>query len=230
LPFEVSQVYDYYSDEIEVKQSIIDKIDRENLLKQLETHYIKNDIGKTYIRQNSAAMLDVYSTNPAIMVVQEMPLAPLRPAVIAFDTCKRSFAGTKINVNNEVTVSDGSITSLKYGLAKGKYQFAFEAKKPGIRKKAKGFVWADYEILIGLTHLRAFGNHVRLKVSVFGDHKLLVEKTFDPTDHFMSMDTFFVLDEAQNVEVKIENIDNTSPDLLPAETVVRQLKITTVDL
>ena len=65
LPAKVSQTYPYHHQEIHTKQALIDKIHSEHILQAIDNPYIGQNIGKDYIKQNAATMLDVFSTSPS---------------------------------------------------------------------------------------------------------------------------------------------------------------------
>ena len=224
LPVEVSQIYTYHHREIQTKQAIIDKIPDEHILQ-----YIEQNIGKDYIKQNAATMLDVFSTSPSLIIANQIPHEPLHPGTIAFDTCKLSPTGVQINIRNTATLRDGVITTPSYDLAPGKYLFTFQAKKPATPERSQSFIFGEYEASITVKRLSAFREQASIRISIFADQTLLKQQIFIPTKNFAQMDAFFSLEKNQRVSVQIENLHNTSDHLLPVETTVKQLKIEKAD-
>ena len=218
LPAEISQIYTYYQEEIQTKQTIIDKIHSEHILQYINNNYIGQNIGKDYIKQNAATMLDVFSTSPSLIIVNQIPHEPLHPGTIAFDTCKLSPTGVQINIRNTATFRDGVITTPSYDLKSGKYLFTFQANKSATPERSKSFVFGEYETKITVKRLNAFREHASIRVSIFADQTLLTQQIFIPTENFAQMDAFFSLEKNQRVSVQIENFH-------PAETTIKQLKI-----
>ncbi len=223
LPAEISQIYTYHHEEIQTKQAIIDKIHSEHILQ-----YIEQNIGKDYIKQNAATMLDVFSTSPSLIIANQIPHEPLHPGVIAFDTCKLSPTGVQINIRNTATLRDGVITTPSYDLKRGKYLFTFQANKSATPERFQSFIFGEYETRITVKRLNAFRKHASIKVSIFADQALLTQQIFIPTENFAQMDAFFSLEKNQRVSVQIENLPDISASLLPVETTIKQLKIETV--
>ena len=218
LPVEISQIYTYHQEEIQTKQAIINKIPDEHILKYIDNIYIGKNIGKNYIKQNAATMLDVFSTSPSLIIANQIPHEPLHPGTIAFDTCKLSPTGVQINIRNTATLRDGAITTPSYHLKRGRYLFTFQANKSAIPERSKSFIFGEYETKITVKRLNAFREHASIKVSIFADQTLLTQQIFIPTENFAQMDAFFSLEKNQRVSVKIEN-------LYPVKTTVKQLKI-----
>lgn len=229
LPVEVSQIYTYYPEEIQTKQAIIDKIPDAHILQYIDNNYIGQNIGKDYIKQNAATMLDVFSTSPSLIIANQIPHKPLHPGTIAFDTCKLSPTGVQINIRNTATLRNGVITTPSYDLVPGKYLFTFQAKKFTTPERFQSFVFGEYETRITVKRLSAFREHASIKVSIFADQTLLTQQIFIPPKNFAQMDAFFSLEKNQRVSVQIENLHNTSDHLLPVETTVKQLKIEKAD-
>lgn len=223
LPAKVSQNYDYHRAEIAVKQAIIDDIPREHILQYVKNPYIERDLGADYIQQNAATMLDVFSTSPTLIIADSMPHAPLRPAVIALDTCTRSPTGTQINIRNTATLRAGSITTPAYELNPGAYAFSMRAKKPATPARSRAFAVGEYEIAIEIKRPPAFPNRARIRVSIFADEILLTQRIFDPTEAFKQMDTAFSLATRRRVSAKIENFTDAPGS--PAETTIERLSI-----
>ena len=220
LPAEISQIYTYHHEEIQTKQAIIDKIHSEHILQ-----YIEQNIGKDYVKQNAATMLDVFSTSPSLIIANQIPPEPLYPGVIAFDTCKLSPTGVQINIRNTATLRDGVITTPSYDLKRGKYLFTFQAKKPATPERSRSTVFGEYETRITVKRLNAFRKHASIKVSILADQTLLTQQIFIPTENFAQMDAFFSLEKNQRVSVQIENLPDISASLLPVETTIKQLKL-----
>ena len=218
LPVEISQIYTYHHKEIQTKQTIIDKISGEHILQYIDNNYIGKNIGKNYIKQNAATMLDVFSTSPSLIIANQIPHEPLHPGTIAFDTCKLSPTGVQINIRNTATLRDGVITTPSYDLKRGKYLFTFRANKSATPERSKSFIFGEYETKITVKRLNAFREHASIKVSIFADQTLLTQQIFIPTEHFAQMDAFFSLEKNQRVSVQIENLH-------PVKTTVKQLKI-----
>ena len=229
LPVEVSQIYTYHHREIQTKQAIIDKIPDAHILQYIDNNYIGKNIGKDYIKQNAATMLDVFSTSPSLIIANQIPHEPLHPGTIAFDTCKLSPTGVQINIRNTATLRDGVITTPSYDLAPGKYLFTFQAKKPATPERSQSFIFGEYEASITVKRLSAFREQASIRVSIFADQTLLTQQIFIPPKNFAQMDAFFSLEKNQRVSVQIENLHNTSDHLLPVETTVKQLKIEKAD-
>lgn len=229
LPVEVSQIYTYHHREIQTKQAIIDKIPDAHILQYIDNNYIGKNIGKDYIKQNAATMLDVFSTSPSLIIANQIPREPLHPGTIAFDTCKLSPTGVQINIRNTATLRDGVITTPAYDLAPGKYLFTFQAKKFTTSKRSQSFIFGEYETSITVKRLSAFREQASIRVSIFADQTLLTQQIFIPPKNFAQMDAFFSLEKNQRVSVQIENLHNTSDHLLPVETTVKQLKIEKAD-
>ena len=229
LPVEVSQIYTYHHREIQTKQAIIDKIPDAHILQYIDNNYIGKNIGKDYIKQNAATMLDVFSTSPSLIIANQIPHEPLHPGTIAFDTCKLSPKGVQINIRNTATLRDGVITTPAYDLAPGKYLFTFQAKKFTTSKRSQSFIFGEYEASITVKRLSAFREQASIRISIFADQTLLKQQIFIPTKNFAQMDAFFSLEKNQRVSVQIENLHNTSDHLLPVETTVKQLKIEKAD-
>lgn len=225
LPVEVSQIYTYHHREIQTKQAIIDKIPDAHILQYIDNNYIEQNIGKYYIKQNAATMLDVFSTSPSLIIANQIPHEPLHPGTIAFDTCKLSPTGVQINIRNTATLRDGVITTPSYDLAPGKYLFTFQAKKPATPERSQSFIFGEYETSITVKRLSAFREQASIRVSIFADQTLLTQQIFIPPKNFAQMDAFFSLEKNQRVSVQIENFYDTSDPLLPVETTVKQLKI-----
>lgn len=225
LPVEVSQIYTYHHREIQTKQAIIDKIPDAHILQYIDNNYIGKNIGKDYIKQNAATMLDVFSTSPSLIIANQIPHEPLHPGTIAFDTCKLSPTGVQINIRNTATLRDGVITTPSYDLAPGKYLFTFQAKKPATPERSQSFIFGEYETSITVKRLSAFREQASIRVSIFADQTLLTQQIFIPPKNFAQMDAFFSLEKNQRVSVQIENFYDTSDPLLPVETTVKQLKI-----
>ena len=221
LPTQISQVYTYYDTEINNKKLIIDRVDREYIYTQ-----IQYDDGE----RAGVTMLDVFSVNPSIMFVTQMPHFPLVPDRIALDSCEKPSTGTKIHINNEATISDGFIKTPGYDLRSGGYRFGFEAKKPEVRERVRVFVFGAYETTIKVKHLRAFDEQVKICVSIFGDRVLLKQKVFDPTEEFGQMNVDFFLEKKQNVFIKIENVDELLNNGVPSETIIRKLAVSSLDI
>ena len=228
LPVEISQIYTYHHEEIQIKQAIIDKIHSEHILQYIDNNYIEQNIGKNYIKQNAATMLNVFSTSPSLIIANQIPPEPLYPGVIAFDTCKLSPTGVQINIRNTATLRDGVITTPAYDLEPGKYLFTFQAKKSATSERSQSFVFGKYETRITVKRLNAFRKHASIKVSIFADQTLLTQQIFIPTENFAQMDAFFLLPKNQRVSVQIENLHDISDPLLPVKTTVKQLRIETV--
>ena len=220
LPAKVSQIYTYHHEEIQTKQAIIDKIPGEHILQYIDNNYIGQNIGKDYIKQNAATMLDVFSTSPSLIIAKQIPHEPLHPGTIAFDTCKLSPTGVQINIRNTATLRDGVITTPSYDLKLGKYLFTFQAKKPATPERSQSFIFGEYEASITVKRLSAFRESESIKVSIFADQTLLTQQIFIPTENFTQMDAFFSLEKNQRVSVQIENLH-------PVETTIKQLKIET---
>ncbi len=220
LPAEVSQIYTYHQEEIQDKQAIIDKISGEHILQYIDNNYIGQNIGKGYIKQNAATMLDVFSTSPSLIIANQIPHEPLHPGIIAFDTCKLSPTGVQINIRNTATLREGVITTPTYDLKPGKYLFTFQAKKPATPERSQSFVFGEYETRITVKRLSAFRKPASIRISIFADQTLLTQQIFIPTEKFAQMDTFFLLLKDQRVSVQIENLH-------PVETTIKQLKIET---
>ena len=218
LPVEISQIYTYHQEEIQTKQAIINKIPDEHIMQYIDNIYIGKNIGKNYIKQNAATMLDVFSTSPSLIIANQIPHEPLHPGTIAFDTCKLSPTGVQINIRNTATLRDGVITTPSYRLKRGRYLFTFQANKSAIPERSKSFIFGEYETKITVKRLNAFREHASIKVSIFADQTLLTQQIFIPTENFAQMDAFFSLEKNQRVSVKIEN-------LYPVKTTVKQLKI-----
>ena len=218
LPVEISQIYTYHQEEIQTKQAIINKIPDEHIMQYIDNIYIGKNIGKNYIKQNAATMLDVFSTSPSLIIANQIPHEPLHPDTIAFDTCKLSPTGVQINIRNTATLRDGVITTPSYRLKRGRYLFTFQANKSAIPERSKSFIFGEYETKITVKRLNAFREHASIKVSIFADQTLLTQQIFIPTENFAQMDAFFSLEKNQRVSVKIEN-------LYPVKTTVKQLKI-----
>lgn len=218
LPVEVSQIYTYHNKEIQTKQAIIDKISDEHILQYIDNNYIGKNIGKDYIKQNAATMLDVFSTSPSLIIANQIPHEPLHPGTIAFDTCTLSSTGVQINIRNTATLRDGGITTPSYHLKRGKYLFTFQANKSATPERSKSFIFGEYETKITVKRLNAFREHASIKVSIFADQTLLTQQIFIPTENLTQMDAFFSLEKNQRVSVKIENF-------YPVKTTVKQLKI-----
>lgn len=229
LPVEVSQIYTYHHREIQTKQAIIDKIPDAHILQYIDNNYIGENIGKDYIKQNAATMLDVFSTSPSLIIANQIPHEPLHPGTIAFDTCKLSPTGVQINIRNTATLRDGVITTPSYDLAPGKYLFTFQAKKPATPERSQSFIFGEYEASITVKRLSAFREQASIRISIFADQTLLKQQIFIPTKNFAQMDAFFSLEKNQRVSVQIENFYDTSDPLLPVETTVKQLKIEKAD-
>lgn len=229
LPAEVSQIYTYHHEEIQDKQAIIDKIPDAHILQYIDNNYIGKNIGKDYIKQNAATMLDVFSTSPSLVIANQIPHEPLHPGTIAFDTCKLSPTGVQINIRNTATLRDGVITTPSYDLAPGKYLFTFQTKKPATPERSQSFIFGEYEASITVKRLSAFREQASIRVSIFADQTLLTQQIFIPPKNFAQMDAFFSLEKNQRVSVQIENLHNTSDHLLPVETTVKQLKIEKAD-
>ncbi len=225
LPVEVSQIYTHHHREIQTKQAIIDKIPDAHILQYIENNYIEKNIGKDYIKQNAATMLDVFSTSPSLIIANQIPHEPLHPGTIAFDTCKLSPTGVQINIRNTATLRDGVITTPSYDLAPGKYLFTFQTKKPATPERSQSFIFGEYEASITVKRLSAFREQASIRVSIFADQTLLTQQIFIPPKNFAQMDAFFSLEKNQRVSVQIENFYDTSDPLLPVETTVKQLKI-----
>lgn len=218
LPVEISQIYTYYPEEIQTKQAIIDKIPGEHILQYIDNNYIGQNIGKDYIKQSAATMLDVFSTSPSLIIANQIPHEPLHPGTIAFDTCKLSPTGAQINIRNTATLRDGAIKTPSYALKRGKYLFTFQAQKPVSPERSQSFVFGEYETKITVKRLNAFRKHASIRVSIFADQVLLTQQIFILTKNLAQMDTFFSLKKNQRVSVQIENLH-------PVETTVKQLKI-----
>ena len=218
LPAKISQIYTYHQEEIQTKQTIIDKIHSEHILQYIDNNYIGQNIGKDYIKQNAATMLDVFSTSPSLIITNQIPHEPLHPGTIAFDTCKLSPTGVQINIRNTATLRDGVITTPAYDLKRGKYLFTFQANKPAIPERSQSFVFGEYETKITVKRLNAFRKHTSIRVSIFADQTLLTQQIFIPTKNSAQMDAFFSLEKKQRVSVQIENLH-------PVKTTVKQLKI-----
>ncbi len=229
LPVEVSQIYTYHHREIQTKQAIIDKIPDAHILQYIDNNYIGKNIGKDYIKQNAATMLDVFSTSPSLIIANQIPHEPLHPGTIAFDTCKLSPTGVQINIRNTATLRDGVITTPAYDLKRGKYLFTFQAKKPATPERSQSFIFGEYETSITVKRLSAFREQASIRVSIFADQTLLTQQIFIPPKNFAQMDAFFSLEKNQRVSVQIENFYDTSDPLLPVETTVKQLKIEKAD-
>ena len=229
LPVEVSQIYTYHHREIQTKQAIIDKLPDAHILQYIDYNYIGQNIGKDYIKQNAATMLDVFSTSPSLVIANQIPHEPLHPGTIAFDTCKLSPKGVQINIRNTATLRDGVITTPSYDLAPGKYLFTFQAKKFTTPGRSQSFVFGEYETSITVKRLSTFREQASIRVSIFADQTLLTQQIFIPPKNFAQMDAFFSLEKNQRVSVQIENLHNTSDHLLPVETTVKQLKIEKAD-
>ncbi len=225
LPVEVSQIYTHHHREIQTKQAIIDKIPDAHILQYIDNNYIEKNIGKDYIKQNAATMLDVFSTSPSLIIANQIPHEPLHPGTIAFDTCKLSPTGVQINIRNTATLRDGVITTPSYDLAPGKYLFTFQTKKPATPERSQSFIFGEYETSITVKRLSAFREQASIRVSIFADQTLLTQQIFIPPKNFAQMDAFFSLEKNQRVSVQIENFYDTSDPLLPVETTVKQLKI-----
>ncbi len=222
LPVEVSQIYTYHHREIQTKQAIIDKLPDAHILQYIENNYIGKNIGKDYIKQNAATMLDVFSTSPSLIIANQIPHEPLHPGTIAFDTCKLSPTGVQINIRNTATLRDGVITTPSYDLAPGKYLFTFQAKKPATPERSQSFIFGEYETSITVKRLSAFREQASIRVSIFANQTLLTQQIFIPPKNFAQMDAFFSLEKNQRVSVQIENFH-------PVETTIKQLKIVTTD-
>jgi hypothetical protein len=217
LPYMISQVDNYYREEVTIKQSIIDRINQEDILQHLDHNYIE---GKP------ATMLDIFSTSPSLIITKRMPYKPLRPDVIAFDTCERSETGTWFNdINNELTIGEGDVATPVYSLEHGEYRFTFEARKPAQRQRSMVFGFGEYEANITVKHMREFEENISIKISIFGDRILLTEKIFDPIEDFTQMNTFFHLAKNQNIVVKIENVNYGSSHEVSVKTMIKNLKI-----
>lgn len=229
LPVEVSQIYTHHHREIQTKQAIIDKIPDAHILQYIDNNYIEKNIGKDYIKQNVATMLDVFSTSPSLIIANQIPHEPLHPGTIAFDTCKLSPTGVQINIRNTATLRDGVITTPSYDLAPGKYLFTFQTKKPATPERSQSFIFGEYEASITVKRLSAFREQASIRISIFADQTLLTQQIFIPPKNFAQMDAFFSLEKNQRVSVQIENLHNTSDHLLPVETTVKQLKIEKAD-
>jgi len=221
LPTQISQAYTYYDTEINNKKLIIDRVEREYIYEQIEY-----DDGA----RAGVTMLDVFSVNPSIMLVTQIPYFPLITDRIALDSCEQSSTGTKIHINNEATISDGFIKTPGYDLKSGAYRFVFEAKKPEARERARVFVIGAYEATIKVKHLRAFDEQVKICVSIFGDHVLLKQEVFDLTENFDQMNVDFFIDKKQNVFVKIENVDELLNNGVPSETIIRKFAVSSLDI
>ena len=222
LPVEVSQIYTYHHEEIQTKQAIIDKISDEHILQYIDNNYIGENIGKGYIKQNAATMLDVFSTSPSLIIANQMPHEPLYLGVIALDTCTLSPAGVQINIRNTATLRQGVITTPTYDLKPGKYLFTFRAKKPATPERSQSFIFGEYETSITVKRLNAFREHTSIRVSIFANQALLTQQIFIPTEHSAQMDAFFSLEKNQRVSIQIENLH-------PVETTIKQLKIEKAD-
>ncbi len=218
LPAKISQIYTYHQEEIQTKQAIIDKIPGEHILQYINNNYIGQNIGKDYIKQNAATMLDVFSTSPSLIIANQIPHEPLHPSTIAFDTCKLSPTGVQINIRNTATLRDGVITTPAYDLKRGKYLFTFQANKPAAPERSQSFIFGEYEASITVKRLSAFREQASIRVSIFADQTLLIQQIFIPPKNFAQMDAFFSIEKNQRVSVKIENLH-------PVETTVKQLKI-----
>ncbi|MCY3872455.1 MAG: glycosyltransferase family 39 protein [Gemmatimonadetes bacterium] len=218
LPVEISQIYTYYPEEIQTKQAIIDKIPGEHILQYIDSNYIGQNIGKDYIKQSAATMLDVFSTSPSLIIANQIPQEPLHPGTIAFDTCKLSPTGAQINIRNTATLRDGAIKTPSYALKRGKYLFTFQAQKSVSPERSQSFVFGEYETKITVKRLNAFRKHASIRVSIFADQALLTQQIFILTKNLAQMDAFFSLEKNQRVSVQIENLH-------PVETTVKQLKI-----
>ena len=225
LPAKVSQTYPYHQEEIQAKQAIIDKISGEHILQYIDNNYIGQNIGKGYIKQNAATMLDVFSTSPSLIIANQIPHEPLHPGAIAYDTCTLSPAGVRINIRNTATLREGVITTPTYDLKPGKYLFTFRAKKPATPERSQSFVFGEYETRITVKRLNSFREQASIRVSIFADQTLLTQQIFIPTENFAQMDAFFFLLKDQRVSVQIENLPDISTSLLPVETTIKQLKI-----
>lgn len=216
VPSDVSQVYSYYSQEIRNKQSLLDRISTDQVVKRIENRLI----GTRF-----ETMLDVYSTNPSLIIVQQMPYQALQSSLISLDNCTQSETGTRLQLDNELTLNGGYIVTPKYNLERGQYSFSFFLKKPALRAKTKVFGWGEYEMTVTITHVWPFDGNVKVKVSVLGEDGLLKEQIYDPTEEFLQEAVVFDVLEKQGVFVKIENVEQIKEGDKPSETIVGNLKI-----